>query len=442
MTIRTEKAVYQVSVSTLDTGARVLPPASDQRSLPGMEKPAQKEQRELPDSQRPVLGPPAADYYGELSHDLFRELGNLARRLAASLKKLSSGGKGPDAAELGRDMEAALAQAKSLTKGLQQSEEDRREAAAERRKLAKVLGNGKPAANPLAKLADGAASLMSEVSRARVQNGQAAGYRFGLEAVFQGIYDHCINQTVRKHIQSMWDEPGEFEQRSVEQLLNQSAPAEPPPGGLVRFDLPRVLAALEQSTGNSRFQQILAKMQANSGQLFPDDNLYIEAEVLGPGEQGPDPMLLERLESFLDRVVSAARRPGPGLPDELADLADLFGEGDSAQEQEAQKNLADLQKALAALGKLAAEVPAAAARGGASQARLIGEALFQMLALLVGLKAKLVARESDPEMNAFRAEQKAQAEVDQALAGLETSGDEDPGLDLKQVERLLESLGF
>lgn len=445
MTIRTEKAMYQVSVSTLDQGARRLPPASEQHELPGMEKPAQKQQRELPEGARPALGPPATDYYGELSHDLFRELGHLARGLAASLKKLAApGGKGPDAAELGRDMASALEQATALAAELRQAEQARRAAAAERRKLAKVLQNGKPVANPLANLADGAALLMSEVSRARVQNNQAAGYRFGLESVFQGIYDHCINQTVRKHIQTMWDGPGEFDDRLVEQILNQAAPAEPPPGGLVRLSLPRVLAALQQGTANPRFQQILAKMQANSAQLFPDENLYLEAEVLGQGNAEADPLLLERVEGFLDRVAQTARRPGPGLPEELADLTDLFDEPEPGAEKQAAAPLEELGKLLASLAKMAAAVPGAAAKSAAGNPRPLGEALMSLLALLVGLKAKLKAREADPGMNAFRAEQKAQAEVEKALAGLELPlGDEAPSLpDMKKVDRLLESLGF
>jgi len=445
MTIRTEKAVYQVSVSTLDQGARVLPPAGDQRSLPGMEKPAAREQRELPETQRPALGPPASDYYGELSHDLFRELGNLARGLAASLKKLAKGaGKGPGPRELAEEMGGALEKALTRVRGLKEAAEQQREAAGERRKLLETLQKTKPGANPLASLAKGANQLLGEVARARVQNGQAAGYRFGLENVFQGIYDHCINQTVRKHIQTMWDQPGLFDQRQVEQKLNQAAPAEPPPGGLVRFQLMRVLEALAQSTEDSRFQQILEKMQANAGQLFPDDNLYVEAEVLAPGGQAPDPALLERVEEFLDRVAAAAQRPGSALPLELSEVLEALAEQEPRQEMDQAKGLGDLERSLSGLEHMLAGLPAAASQGGAGHLRPMSEALLQMLALLVGLRAKLKAKESDPEVNAFQAEQQAQTEVEQALAGLDISEGEGqaPIPDPKKVERLLESLGF
>jgi chemotaxis regulatin CheY-phosphate phosphatase CheZ len=447
MTIRTEKAVYQVSVSTLDQGARVLPPASDQPALPGMERPAAAQRRELPSGETaPALAPPAADYYSELSHDLFRELGNLARRLATSLKKLArGGGKGPDAGELGQEMAAAQEKARGLVESLKEAAEEQREAAAQRRKLLAALGkSNKPGTNPLAPLATGAKKLLSEVVRARVQNGQAAGYRFGLDSVFQGIYDHCSNQTVRKHIQTMWDDLDAFDGRLVEQLLNQAAPAEPPPGGLVRLQLTRVLAALEQSTGNQRYQQILSKMQATAGQLFPDGNLYVEAEVLGPAAAGPDPALLERVEDFLGRVAAAARRAGPALPLELTEIMNALGEQEPRQELDQAKSLGELERHLGGLNEMLSGLPAAAARSGGGQLRLMGEVLLQLLSLLVGLRAKLVAKESDPTVNAFQAEQKAQAEVEAALAGLELPDGEGqaPIPDPKKVDRLLESLGF
>lgn len=446
MTIRTEKAVYQVSVSTLDQGARVLPPASDQPALPGMEKPAEAQRRELPPGETaPALAPPAADYYRELSHDLFRELGNLARRLAASLKKLARRkGKGPDAGELGQEMAAALEKARALVESLKESAEAQRQAAAQRRKLLDALAESKPGANPLAPLAAGAKELLGEVARARVQNGQAAGYRFGLDSVFQGIYDHCSNQTVRKHIQTMWDDLNAFDGRLVEQLLNQAAPAEPPPGGLLRLQLTRVLAALEQSTANQRYQQILSKMQATAGQLFPDGNLYVEAEVLGPAATGPDPALLERVEDFLGRVAAAAGQSGAALPLELSEVINALDEQEPRQELDQAKNLGELERHLGGLHEMLAGLPAAVTRSGVGQLRLMGEVLLQLLALLVGLRAKLVAKESDPSVNAFQAEQKAQAEVEAALAGLELpdAQGQAPIPDLKKVDRLLESLGF
>ena len=446
MTIRTEKAVYQVSVSTLDQGARVLPPASEQPALPGLEKPADRAQRELTSGEAaPALAPPAPDYYSELGHDLFRELGVLARRMAASLKKMAAPKpQGPDLQELGAEMGVSLGKARELARGLKQAADQQRTAAADRRKLLALLQKSKPGPNHMAPLAEGAQNLMNEVSRARVQNGQTPGYRFGLDNLFQGIYDHCLNQTVRKHIQTMWDQAEEFDQRRVEQSLNQAAPAEPPPGGMVRFHLSRVLADLEQSTENSRFQQILAKMQANAAQLFPDDNLYVEAEVLGQGLEAPDPQLLERVESFLERVTATAKRLGPAMPEELAEVLELLAEQEPQRELEQAKNLGELERHLGGLEVMLAGLPLADAPADPAQLRIMGEALLQLLALLVGLKARLAAKHDDPAINAFQAEQLAQGEVEKALHGLEPANGQGPAHvpDPKKVGRLLESLGF
>ncbi len=368
----------------------------------------------------------------------------MARRLAATLAKLAKGqAKGQEPKELTWELGQALERAKGVLAGLKQAAEEQRQNAEDRRKLLaaveKSTANGQ---SPLAPLAKRAQELSSLVAKARVHNGQAAGFRFGLDGVFQAIYDHCTNQTVRKHIQGMWDDAKAFDQRQLEQRLNQAAPSEPPPGGVVRLPLATVLQALEESTANQRYSQILAKMQATMEQLFPDANLYVEAEVLGGAPPEPDPALLEKVEEFLGRVQAAARS-GPAGPSELGEIVAALLEDEPGQELARAKALSELQRHLGGLGEILAGLPGAG-RGGEAWARLMGEALLSLLSLLAGLKAKLKAKEKDPTVNAFQAEQQAQAQVERALKGLELA--EEPGEpalpDPKKVERLLESLGF
>ena len=283
---------------------------------------------------------------------------------------------------------------------------------------------------------------MTLVAKARVQNGQAAGYRFGLDSIFQAVYDHCTNQTVRKHLQSMWDDPAAFDERHLEQMLNQAAPSEPPPGGVVRFGLPSLLSALEESSNNPRYGQILQKMQATVDQLFPDANLYVEAEVLGGVQQAPDPALLEDVESFLARVGSMSRS-APSAPSEMGEIIQALLRDESQQQAAKAKGLSEVERQLADLESLLAK-GAAAAQGSEPGVRPMGESLVQMLAILAGLKVKLTAKEKNPAVNAFQAEQKAQAQVERALQGLGLPDDpsQSPVPDAKKVDRLLESLGF
>ena len=443
MTIRTQEAVYQVSVTALGDGARTLPPAS-QQALPGLERPAQAVRRELPAGEAsPSLAPPAAEYYSELCHDIYREMGLLARRLATSLHK--PGGRNEDKAaqdKLAQEMSRGLEKSRKLLAGLKKASEEQRQNAEDRRKLLtaveKSTANGQ---SPLAPLAKRAQELMTLVAKARVQNGQAVGYRFGLDSVFQAVYDHCTNQTVRKHLQTMWDDTGAFDGRQLEQRLNQAAPSEPPPGGAVRFQLPLVLSALEESTGNQRYKQIFNKMRTTMDQLFPDGNLYLEAEALGGAAQAPDPALLEKVEDFLARVNEAALS-APAASTELGEIIAALLQDEPRQEADRVKSLSDLDRQLGGLENLVAK--GSGASGGEAGIRLLGEALVQMLAMLAGLKVKLTAKEKDPSVNAFQAEQRAQVQVERALKqlGLPQDPNEPPAPEAKKLDRLLESLGF
>lgn len=443
MTIRTQEAVYQVSVTALGEGARTLPPSS-QQALPGLERPAREARRELPGGEAsPALAPLAADYYSELCHDVYREVGLLARRLATSLDKPGlPSAKAPAAMELAQEMGRSLEKARKLLAGLKKTSDEQRQNAEDRRKLLaaveKSTANGQ---SPLAPLAKRAQELMNQVAKARVQNGQAVGFRFGLDSVFQAVYDHCTNQTVRKHLQGMWDDPASFDERQLEQRLNRAAPSEPPPGGVVRFPLPSVLSALEESTSNPRYGQILQKMQSTVDQLFPDSNLYVEAEVLGGASQPPDPALLEEVESFLARVQSVSRS-APSAPSEMGEIIEALLQDEPQQEAARSQSLGEVERHLAGLESLLAKD--AGVQGGEAGLRRMGEALVQMLAILAGLKVKLTAKEKNPAVNAFQAEQQAQTQVERALKGLELPEDPDepPVPDAKKVDRLLESLGF
>ena len=183
----------------------------------------------------------------------------------------------------------------------------------------------------------------------------------------------------------MWDDTGAFDGRQLEQRLNQAAPSEPPPGGAVRFQLPLVLSALEESTGNQRYKQIFNKMRTTMDQLFPDGNLYLEAEALGGAAQAPDPALLEKVEDFLARVNEAARS-APAAATELGEIIAALLQDEPRQEADRVKGLSDLDRQLGGLENLVAK--GSGASGGEAGIRLLGEALVQMLAMLAGLKGQ------------------------------------------------------
>ncbi|MFH2126925.1 MAG: hypothetical protein ABIK12_10435, partial [Pseudomonadota bacterium] len=197
-----------------------------------------------------------------------------------------------------------------------------------------------------------------------------------------------------------------------------------------------------ESTSNPRYGQILQKMRSTADQLFPDGNLYVEAEVLGGASQPPDPALLEEVESFLSRVQSVSRS-APSAPSEMGEIIQALLQDEPQQETARAQGLGEVERQLADLESLLAK-GATAAPGGDPGLRRMGEALLQMLAILAGLQVMLTSKEKNPAVNAFQAEQKAQAQVERTLKGLELPEDPDepPVPNAKKVDRLLESLGF
>ena len=126
MTIRTEKALYHVAVTALGEGAQVLPPSGGQPTLPGFPEPPAPEQVErsgarglLPPAAEPSPGRRSDEFYSELSHETFREVGTLTRRLSSSLAKLArvredgeAGGNG--LSDLAKEMNQNLKKAREI----------------------------------------------------------------------------------------------------------------------------------------------------------------------------------------------------------------------------------------------------------------------------------------------------------------------------------------
>lgn len=444
MTIRTPEAVYEVKVTTLGEGARVLPPSGRQPSLPGFPEPAEPKgaQGLLPPAAEPSRGRRSEEYFGEISHDFFRELGSLARRLASSLAKLARAEESPGGSTgLPREMDEALAKARQIVGQLRASQEAERQAAQARRKLAAALAAAAGAKGPSLKpLAQRAAALAKELSAAQGEAAAISG-DLDLDRVMEAVYEHCANQTVRKHIRAMWEDRDAFDPARLDRALAALAPSAARRGDELIFPLIPALQALQDSTGHDRYRQILAKMQGTAEQIFPDLDLPVQAAGEGPAGPAPPPELLARVVRLLEQVGQAAAAAGPKPPAELIEAAQEPAEDlDQAQQLgQLERSLQGLQDMVAGLG------PGLEGRRDRQMLRLLGDLLLQMLALLVSAGAKLQARETQPDLNNFQAEQLAQEQVEAALAKLappeDAAGDKPALPEIKKVEALLESLG-
>ncbi len=457
MTIRTEKALYQVAVTALGEGAQVLPPAGGQPTLPGFPQPeiAQPEPAQVEQGGARGLLPPAAEpspgrrsdeFYGELSHEIFREVGSLTRRLSSSLAKLArareAGGEGGGLSDLAKEMNRNLKRAREMVADLRRTEEAQRQAAAGRRQLASALAeaaaNPAPAPNPLAPRAQ---ALAKELQEAGGSAGPAE-YGFDLDRVLEAVYEHCSNPTVRKHIRAMWDDAAAFEPTALSAALNPLAAVSPVKSGEMHLPLEEVLAALEGATATPRYKQILTKMQGTAPQIFPDLELRLPAPVLaGGGQAGPSPQVIKRVVKLLEQVASDEPAAAPAISAELIKAAQE-PEEDLAQVQQ----LGNLERSLQGLEDMVGGMgQAEGGRHERQMLRLLGDLQLQMLVTLVSMSAKLEGKQKEPGLNGYEAEQIAQRKVRQALEAVTPPGsgdDQAPLADAKEVDALLESLGF
>ncbi|RJX29171.1 MAG: hypothetical protein C4525_14840 [Desulfarculus sp.] len=448
MTIRTPDAVYEVKVTNLIEGARLLPPLADRPALPGAPPSAEVSPWTDPHAPpsasgetspalreaAPALPSLSADreFYDAISHDFFRELGSLTRRLASSLVKLAraeekhNGSSGGVAQEMGE----ALGKAREIVSQLRAVEQDDRQA---QRQLTWSEGPVRP---PFKALGQVAAALRRELAASRGAAAEAlAG--LSLDQFLQALYEHCANQTVRKHIRAMAQEAEAFEQDRLRRGLDGlAAMAQLRERELILPLLP-VLHTLEAATDSERFRQVLVKMQGTAEQIFPDLELPLPSPDGVEAPPPPSTQLLSRLDKLLEQVGQAAS----ALPESGA------GEEDFSQGLAQAQHLGRLERSLQGLQDMVEGMGGmTGGRHDRQMMRLLGDLLVQMLVVLVSTGAKLQAKEAQLGLDNEQAELAAQQQVDRALQQLAPNQEPAPGRpslpDLKAAQELLEKLGF
>ncbi|MGD9124232.1 MAG: protein phosphatase CheZ [Desulfarculaceae bacterium] len=355
LTIRTAEAIYRIAVAgglaALPAGTepapQALPPASEPSPEPSAEPsdedwddldvtaPEPGKEEDLP---MPEGIPEDNEYYRELSHDMYREVGRLARRLSMSIRDvkvdkvqdfdLEAAGNQLETAkdqlenvvkmtekatlkiiDLGEKIQEAIDKARNIMERLEASEESEEGEAGEEaseagRQLAEALDSllefiSGLEEGPLAPLVEEAEAIQSELkgagSQAPPEPEEEAPpepeadirFKFPLDLVFQTSYELCTNETVKKHIKAMWDAgPKAFDLEALEKALNQIAPKEPDEDNFLNLNLKEVLKALFTSTTVDKYKQVLKKMAGTADQIFLDQFLPMEAV---PNTDAPAP---------------------------------------------------------------------------------------------------------------------------------------------------------
>lgn len=414
LTIRTAEAIYNITANTTPGGAPALPPSSapQPQALPpsasqpesGLEDWPELDTPPAPTEGAPPLeatgcAPEDEEYYRELSHDMYREVGRLARRLSMSIRdvkveklesmdlesmageqleqakdQLESVVKMTEQATLqimdqGESIQEAIDQARSIMEQISTtSEESEKEAQAEDGEVLEKLKQTIEAVNsylkslgddPLADLsalAEAAAKEMGCAPEAPAQTEDEPApepaapsgpyYQFPLDLVFQTTYELCTNETVKKHIKAMWDAADKaFDAGVIEKGMNELVTEGPDEDNFLNLDLKGVLKTLFSATGEDRFKQVIKKMASTVDQIFLEQTLPLEAM---PGEA-------PAAQTAPAPAPAPAAPAGPS-PETVAKVAEL-AEAIKAKSQElAPPQLAEelgalLEEALAASGK-------------------------------------------------------------------------------------------
>ena len=460
LTIRTPQATYRVVVAGQPAQGppQPLPPSPPHQALPDAPPPppppppppAQEAADDWDaDLDEEFSGKPSSsdeEFYRELSHDMYREVGRLARRLSMSIRDveqlemgemdLESAGRQLEHAkdeledvvrmtekatmrimDLGEEIQQAISRARELTKKMEgeggegtegASPQELEEIAQGLRKRLEELGSFLEGlgGEELKSLAEKAKAVAEGLKKApagpSAQPSQPSKrYSFPLDVVFQTVYELCTNDAVKKHIKAMWDAKDKaFDAAVVEQMLNEIAPDEPDADNFLNIDLKGVLKALFKATKSERFQQILKKMAATSDQIFLDQTLPLEAIPASDQPQpqaqeespGPDPKLLEQAEALVKELEQLVAKSSPPVdPREISKEIEKLLEAAKAA-QEAGAGAVDPQ-VLKELGETLDQIYKSVTSiiESLSFQDLSGQAIYRIVRLLTDFQVQLLA---------------------------------------------------
>ncbi|MDR2349875.1 MAG: protein phosphatase CheZ [Deltaproteobacteria bacterium] len=301
---------------------------------------------------------------------------------------------------------------------------------------------------------------------------------FGLDAVFQTLYEFCTNEAVKKHIKDMREDAkaGDFDEKAIEKGLSDLANSIGMDDGLYNFPLPALLKLIYTHTGSEKNKTNLKKMNQTVGSIFLDSSLPLEGREVAPEPAPPapaapepaptpasgngggdlfDPLPLKNLMTDLDAIVASGDLPGgvggggggdgqgyTSIPTKEKDVivATLAASDNLIKNTSA--HLTHIMEALSFQDLSGQRIKKIVG--------LIGEIQVQLLSLLVSVDTKIKAHHEAPTKPRPKEETEkvAQAEVDKMLEKLsaEPSEMKGPGaenrLDQGAVNDLLSQLGF
>ncbi|MEW6593706.1 MAG: protein phosphatase CheZ [Thermodesulfobacteriota bacterium] len=489
--ISTDKVVYNITVLT------------------GPESPAAKVVQQIVGAERPEAGVPVPapplcgeeggyrgeDFYKQISSDIYKDIGNLAKSLSSTIMELPAEDRKMKRAELdeaGEKIEDAKSQLRDIvamteraTMEIMDHVEKVQAQTDDVKELLSLLKHHQAfAGGEKSEGGNDGSGAGAKVEALREQlttvhglleglgSAEAAPppveaaprklrYLFPLDVVFQTIYELCTNETVKGHISAARGQAAEiFNYDLFVDAISATVSELVAEDNFYNVPLSEVLGALRAACTEKKIQNLLKKMDTSQGEIFLDSILPLEAPPTEEtaGEPAAEPLPAQaagvdpaRLAEFREALAAMA-----GLVDEVAEAVGNGGEstmppGMSRMSLDDQVEIFNkIESAFTVATSICDDVTriteALSFQDLSGQQilkiiKLLSDFQVQLLALVVSFGSQLKSKERNATITAEESKRLAQEDVDRYLRGMTEAREEGP-LDQDTVNKMLEDFGF
>lgn len=364
--ISTDKVVYNITVLTSPES----PAAKVVQQIVNAERPESAPAPPSATHEEPGGGYHGEDFYKQISSDIYKDIGNLAKSLSSTIMELPAEDRKIKRAELdeaGEKIEDAKSQLRDIVamteratmeimdhvEKVQAQTDDVKELLAQLRRHEAFVGPGpgEAGAAPEEEAAgtEGGVTAAAKVTALKEQLGRVQGllegfahpeaapsapppaaapkklrYLFNLDAVFQTIYELCTNETVKGHISAAREQAAAiFDYNIFVDTISVKVSELVAEDNFYNVPLADVLGSLRGACTEKKIQNLLKKMDTSQSEIFLDSILPLEVppteEVAGEPAPESEPAVptggadAARLEEFREALIAMA-----GLVDEVA----------------------------------------------------------------------------------------------------------------------------
>lgn len=426
------------------------------------------------------------DYYRQISHDIYDELGQLAKKLNVSLQdltvadvvcsQLDSPGEHLDQARCTVNDVLEMTE-KATLNILDLVEQIREDCEAVRQEIISLgpneedwggIGTGPaPAAwgeetkALVAQILAQGEELNRQFQTQSVAAPPAAveevggGLHFPLAEILQIVLEFCGNEALKQHLKAVIAKQGEiFPTQEVEAAFMKLAATQPVEDGFSQFPVEEILKVLLSNCQDNRVKDLFTKMLASAGKLFPMPVLPLEGHPVeaAAAPPAPDPVpaqkpdFLPLWDDFFQKVQKLAAQAE--APPEVPAATET-----PVAEEKIQKTTSVLDRITGALSRI---MEALAFQDLSGQRllqvlNLLRQIQLQILTMVVAAGTKLKKKNEQRGITLEESGVLAQDEIDRLMvtvtppassAEAPSGGGETQVLDQEAINDLLTNMGF